>query len=728
MNQAIFESAFRQYREGNLSEAERLCHDLLANDPCHAQGLCLQGIIARRNGQNADAIQFITRALEKEPANPNFWNSLGLAVEGLGHRQEAIGLYKQGLQFQNNHAELLGNLASSLAKQGLANEAETYFLRGLANGNAPAPELYTNYGNFLISQGQPEDAIHQYRKATQADRKYWLAYFNWGNACFQSGEYEQAIHQLEKTIQLNPGFEQAYFYLAQAYKQIGMAEKEIGSYERLATYNPRSVFAWSKMGIWYEARGHITQATSLYQKIAEFEPEQFVWQLRAASLMPMIPASAPEIEQARTRLADALQQYKDPTFRLDLRKAFEARCQPPAVMSYQGLDDKEIKSQFADWLVEKLGIDTRKIPAKPLENRKIKIGFLVTENHERIFNRVMGGYIRHLDRTRFQVEVICPESRMTGIQHLFSDVDDLAFIPLPSDISQCVSTLKQTNLDVLFFFEVGTDVKNYLLSLYRFAPVQCTSWGYPTTSGSPNMDYYISSRLIETPDAAKHYRERLVLLDSLPTYYTAPAVPENYKTRASLNLPEQAHLYVCPQTLLKFHPDFDALLSRILTEDPQGHLVLVEGLYPAWTDALKARFNKTLYTFQSRIHFLPQLQYEDYLALLKNADVLLDTPHFGGGITTYETMALGVLVVTLPGEYMRARYTAGCYQKMGINDCIATSHDEYVSLAIQIASNQTFRQEISEKILAQKHLLFEDINVIREMEETLAQLVDEASR
>lgn len=727
MSQALFETAFKQYREGNLPEAERLCHDLLAKDPGHAQGLCLQGIIARRNGQNADAIQFITRALEKEPANPNFWNNLGLAVEGLGHRLEAIGLYKQGLQFQNGHAELLGNLASSLAKQGLADEAETYFLQGLkANGNAP--ELYTNYGNFLVSQGRPVDAIRQYHKATQADRKYWLAYFNWGNACFQSGEYGQSIHPFEKTIQFNPGFEQAYFYLAQAYKQVGMADKEIGCYERLAAHNPRSIFAWSKMGIWHEAKGQVTQAASLYQKIAEFEPEQFIWQARAASLMPMIPASASEIEQARTRLADALQQYGDPTFRLDLRQAFEARCQPPAVMSYQGLDDKDIKSQFADWLVDKLGIDTQKISAKPLENRKIKIGFLVTENHERIFNRVMGGYIRHLDRTKFQVEVVCPESRIAGIQHLFSDVADLSFVPLPQDILQCVTTLKQTDLDVLFFFEIGTDVKNYLLSLYRFSPVQCTSWGYPTTSGSPNMDYYISSRLIETPDAAKHYREQLVLLDNLPTYYTAPAVPEAYKTRASMNLPEQAHLYVCPQTLLKFHPDFDGLLSRILTEDPQGHLVLVEGLYPAWTDSLKARFNETLCDFQSRIHFLPQLPYEDYLSLLKNADVLLDTQHFGGGITTYETMALGVPAVTLPGEYMRGRYTAGCYQKMGISDCTAGNPDEYVSLAVQIATDQSFKQQVSEKILAQKHLLFEDIGVVRELEQTLVQLVDKASQ
>lgn len=727
MSQALFETAFRQYRDGNLAEANRLCTQLLAQTPDHAQGLCLQGIIARREGQSATAIQFITRALEKEPANPNFWNNLGLAVEDLGHRQEAINMYKQGLQFQAGHAELLSNLANSLASLGLVSEAEEYFLQGL-KFSRNSPELHTNYANFLITQGKREAAIQQYQKAVKADRKYWLAYFNWGNACFQSGEHAGAIQQFEKVVQLNPGFEQTYFYLAQSYKQAGMPDREIECYERLASINPHSVFAWSKMGIWHEAKGHVEQAATMYQTILELRPDQFIWQVRSASLMPVIPDTVQDIQEHRTRLSETLQTYQSTEFQFDLKQAFEARCQPSAAMSYHGLNDKDIKSQFANWMVDKLGIETRKLLAKPLINRKIQIGFLVTENHERIFNRVMGGYIRHLNREQFEVVIACPESRIPGIKSLFEDVPDLSLIGLPVDITQCVGTLQHTNLDVLFFFEVGTDVKNYLLSLYRFAPVQCTSWGYPTTSGSPNMDYYISSRLIETPQASTHYREQLVLLENLPTYYTVPTLPDHYKTRYELNLPEQAHLYVCPQTLLKFQPDFDSVLFQILERDPQGHIILVEGLYPSWTEGLKHRFKTTLSDYSNRIHFLPQLQYNDYLSLLKNADVLLDTLHFGGGITTYEMLAIGAPVVTLPGEFMRGRYTLGCYQKMGIPDCIAESLEQYVALVIEIATTPTLRQQISEKILANKHLLFEDQGVLHEMEQLLIGMVERATQ
>lgn len=47
--------------------------------------------------------------------------------------------------------------------------------------------------------------------------------------------------------------------------------------------------------------------------------------------------------------------------------------------------------------------------------------------------------------------------------------------------------------------------------------------------------------------------------------------------RAGLGLPASGTLYGCPQSLFKFHPDFDALLADIARGDPTGHIVLIEG-------------------------------------------------------------------------------------------------------------------------------------------------------
>ena len=38
----------------------------------------------------------------------------------------------------------------------------------------------------------------------------------------------------------------------------------------------------------------------------------------------------------------------------------------------------------------------------------------------------------------------------------------------------------------------------------RLAPVQCVGWGHPVTTGSPNIDYYLSGDM-ETDESDSHY-------------------------------------------------------------------------------------------------------------------------------------------------------------------------------------------------------------------------------
>lgn len=722
MAKSLFENALRQFNQGNIQESERLCNELLSKTPDHAQGLCLQGMIARRLGQSADAIQFITRALEKEPANPNFWRHLGQAVEDLGHRNEAITMYRQGLAFKHNHAELLLNLATALSAEGQFTEADDYYQQALDANDASA-ELRVNYGNFLMTRGKSEQAIQQYQKALQINGNQWLAHFNLGNAYLQNADYVLAIQHLELAVETNPTFEKSYFFLAHAYKQSGNPDQELETYRRLAGHDSSNMFPLLRMGVWHESRGNLEEAASMYGKIAALQPEQSLWPVRIASLCPAMPQPEALTLQARQTLLDTLHAAQQNTEPITLTQAFEARCQPPAYLAYQGKNDCELKSRFADWLTGALGIQAQAMALRPLAGEKIRIAFLVTENHERVFKRVMGGYLTHLNRDSFDIQIACPESRIAGIQSLFPHIQDMSYIPLPAQIERCVTALQNAKLDILFYFEVGTDPKNYLLSLLRCAPIQCTSWGYPTTSGSPNMDYYISSSLIEPDHAESHYRESVWLLDNLPTFYSRPELPDSLKSRSELNLPEQAHLYVCPQTLPKFHPDFDDVLFQILQRDPDAEIILVEGLYPHWTQTLKTRFQDCFPEWFTRIRFLPQLAYHDYLSLIAVADVVLDTMHFGGGITSYEILSIGTPIVTLPGDYMRGRYTLGCYKKMGVMDCVVTTPEQYVALACRIATDRDYRDTIRKRILQHNHVLFDDMSVVRELEQCLLAMI-----
>jgi predicted O-linked N-acetylglucosamine transferase (SPINDLY family) len=258
------------------------------------------------------------------------------------------------------------------------------------------------------------------------------------------------------------------------------------------------------------------------------------------------------------------------------------------------------------------------------------------------------------------------------------------------------------------------------------APVQCATWGHPVTTGSPKMDVFISSELLEVPEADRHYSERLIRLPSLGTYYERARISEPRKTRADLGLPENRHLYLCPQTLYKFHPEFDAILDEILQRDREGEFILIEGRAPSWTQLLKERFARTMPAAARRIRWLAPLPNQDFLQLLAMGDVVIDPIHFGGGNTTYEALAMGTPVVTWPGQFLRSRITLALYTKMNYLDAVVDSAEAYAATTVRIACDKAYRAAMRGAILRESQRLFADPVEIRDLAESLRSLAQSA--
>jgi len=109
------------------------------------------------------------------------------------------------------------------------------------------------------------------------------------------------------------------------------------------------------------------------------------------------------------------------------------------------------------------------------------------------------------------------------------------------------------------------------------------------------------------------------------------------------------------------------------------------------------------------------------------SDVMLDTFHFGGGNTSYEGLAMGVPIVTLPSPYLRGRFTLGCYQRMGIDDCVATDPDQYVDIAVRLAPDREFRSAVRAKIEERSDMLFGCDEAVRAFEVFCREAVERAA-
>ena len=298
-------------------------------------------------------------------------------------------------------------------------------------------------------------------------------------------------------------------------------------------------------------------------------------------------------------------------------------------------------------------------------------------------------------------------------------------LAVPGDLDAARRAIGELELDVLFYQDIGMEPVTYFLAYSRLARVQCTSFGHPDTTGIAAMDYFVSSDLFEPANAAEHYSERLFPLRNVGTlaYYYRPQA--SVGERQDFGLPAHGYLYLCPQTLFKFHPDFDALLAGILRADPESRLVLIDDVSKHLRQRLQSRFAASMPDVAQRIVFLPRQSGEAFSRLVAACDVMLDTLHFNGMNTSLEAFAAGTPVVTLATELQRGRHTAGMYRRMQIDDAVALDAEDYVRIAVSLGRERDRRQALSRKILERSEVLFEDAHVVREFERFFREAVTE---
>jgi predicted O-linked N-acetylglucosamine transferase (SPINDLY family) len=259
------------------------------------------------------------------------------------------------------------------------------------------------------------------------------------------------------------------------------------------------------------------------------------------------------------------------------------------------------------------------------------------------------------------------------------------------------------------------------------APVQCVTWGHPDTTGIPNLDYFVSCDAMEPDGAAAHYSETLMRLSGPTVHVQRPALAAR-KPRAAFGLPDEAHVYVCPQSLFKLHPDFDGVVASILAGDPQGLVVLLEGKDRHHKEILLERMQRDGGVDISRVRILPQQPPQDFVNLIAVSDVMLDPLHYSGGKTSLEAFAMGTPIVTWPGEFMRGRHTYGWYKLMGIDRLIARDWDDYVRLALALGTDPQARAAASAEITEKRDVLYENKATIRAIETFFAAAVEAAGR
>jgi protein O-GlcNAc transferase len=389
-------------------------------------------------------------------------------------------------------------------------------------------------------------------------------------------------------------------------------------------------------------------------------------------------------------------------------------------LAYQGEDDLALQSRYGDWLgryVDSVDPALRSPLPHRLPGSRIRVGFA-----SRFFSRTtvgsyFGRWVTGLDRRRFEVFVFdfAPgEDEVAAAIAARADAR-YALSPRAHSLPAIAAAIRGSALDVLVYPELGMHDVAYTLAGMRLARVQCCGWGHPVTTGHATIDWYLSAAAMEPAGAGAHYRERLAGLPGIGTSYPRPPQAARAR-RADFGLPDGRTLLLCPQSLFKIHPDNDALFADVLAAVPAADLVLFEAAQPRITAAFRQRLSAALAArgvdAGTRLRVLPVVPRETYLALTATCDLVLDTLRWSGGNTSLDALASSLPLVTLPGRFMRARQSTAMLRQLDLPQLVAADRDDYLRIAVELASERGLRTDVARAIAARSDRLFDDATAL----------------
>jgi predicted O-linked N-acetylglucosamine transferase (SPINDLY family) len=695
----LLAAAQTQHRAGNLTEAAPLYERILKLEPRHAPSLYLSGILAHQSGRADAALDRITRAIAIDGQIAEWHHDRGIVLLALRQPEEAAACFHEAIRldpgFPDPHLAL-GNL---LLDQRQLDAAATHY-RGALALRPGLVGAHTNLGTILHVQGRIDEALDHWRHAVALAPNSPGVIMNMGLALKKQGKPKESMAYLRRALALDPDLAEAHLNLANAlYMQNEVAEAAT-HFDRAVALKPHN--AEARFG------SCMSQLRVVYASEAEVEAQRAAYLSRLRLLADRADRDWPVGE-----LAPSIG-YVNPFY-----------------LPYQGHNDRDLQALYGSLACRAMAARYPGAPltSPPAPGEPIRIGFVSSFFFAHtVWKLMLRGWLHMLDRSRFRLFGYHTTPTRDAVTETAISLCERFVTADGRSAEDWRDTIVADAPHVLVYPELGMDPMCIRLAAQRLAPVQCACFGHPQTTGFPTIDYYLTADVMEPPDAAAHYTEKLVRLPGISLYYEPTEFAAVSIDRAELGLRRDAVVFWSAQALFKYHPQYDDVFARIAREvgDCQFVFLTYDGA-PAFTELFRRRLTESFarHGLDAARHcvILPRLDYNRFIAAAGLCDVVLDSPGWSGGTTTLETLAHDLPIVTWPSPLMRGRVSAGFLEVMGVKEAIAASIDDYVAIAVRLARDPAWRREIGARLCASKHRLFADRNCISALEDFIESVV-----
>ena len=655
---------------GQLDTAVKFYEKVLALNLNNTDAQYNLAITFEALGQVDAAVKSYEKVLALKPDHFASYNNLGVIFNELGQFEKAITSYKKAITIKPDLADAYNNLGASLSELGNQQGAVTSYKKAITI-KPDFAEACNNLGNVLKDLGQLDAAVISYKKAITIKLDFADAHNNLGITLKELGQLDFAVKNFEKALIIKPDFTGALNNLGMTLKYLGQHEAAIKCYKKALSLEPNFAEV-------YRNHGDIL----LEHKLMD---EALVNYESAFALNPNLDFLLGDYLHTKMSLGiwDDLVSHLN-ELRIKVNNG-EKVISPFPMLGL--IDNPEIQRKNSEIYIKTFypqNYDLSKIKIYP-KHKKIRIGYFSADFREHPVAYLTAELYEIHDRSQFEI-------------HAFSyglDTNDKMNLRIKAGVDHFYDVRKMSNKEISIFsrsleidiaVDLGGLTQGSRMEIFAMAsaPIQLSYIGYPGAIGANYYDYLLADQEIIPDKYQKYYSEKIVYLPSFQVNDSTQLSPEVVFTREDLGLPKEGFVFCCFNNTYKITPNSFDSWGRILKK-VDGSVLLI------YADNESAQINLTKEITArgidpKRLIFGKRLSKSEYLARYRVADLFLDTHPFNAGTTASDALRMGLPLLTHLGQSFASRMGASIVSAINLPELIATSEQDYESIAIELAT------------------------------------------
>ena len=527
----------------------------------------------------------------------------------------------------------------------------------------------------LRQQGHHQEVIAQCRIALIQDPDNADVLSLLATELLALGQTKEGIAQLRRSSSL-AATAQSHILLGEVLAMTGDFDGATESYRAAVGLDSKHVEAWEKLGMLQKILARYDDAERCCRDGLRDHPHHAALH----HLLGTILFEQGRVDAAIASLRDAVKlDPKDARAHSELLRAlnYSDRQDPVAIYNEHRTWAKIHAQQFE---FKQFFYNNRPDPS-----RRLRVGFVSPYLRKHAVAFFLESVLEYHDPDNFEIFLYADVARPDAYSERLKAHGACWRSTAKLDDAELARLVHDDVIDILVDLS-GHTAGNRLLAFARKpAPVQVNWLGFPCTTGMDSMDYRITDVHCDPPGMSEHLNSETLI--RLPRIYMAWKPPDTVPEVTPLPALANGHV-----TFGTFHSVFKItgtivkLWARILLQVPNARLQVMAISGENAKKHVRALFAECGIA-SDRVHVLPRLPFDDYLAAFNSVDIALDTFPYHGATTTCFSLWMGLPVVVLAGTTHATRADVSMLNNVGLPQLVASSGDEYIDIATRLTGD-----------------------------------------